>query len=186
MFNLCRLVWYALVGWLRSRASLEAENLALRHQLNILRRRSPKKPDSRQYRPAGICGVISFGPRYSGRSDNHQAGDADPLAPRWVSTVLAVEIETSRWPAKDRTGGSAAHSRDECCESVLGGTADPRRTPQARHRCGADDGRQIHNSGGDDLHPKDGRRFFVTMLMVSQRWIFSSCRQSHFVCSIAY
>ena len=43
MFNLCRLVW-ALVGWLRSRASLEAENLALRHQLNILRRRSPKKP----------------------------------------------------------------------------------------------------------------------------------------------
>ena len=43
MFNLCRLVWYALVGRLRSRASLEAENLVLRHQLNILRRRSPKK-----------------------------------------------------------------------------------------------------------------------------------------------
>ena len=43
MSNLCRLIWYALVGWFRSRASLEAENLALRHQLNILRRRSPKK-----------------------------------------------------------------------------------------------------------------------------------------------
>ena len=43
MFNLCRLIWYALVGRFRSRASLEAENLALRHQLNILRRRSPKK-----------------------------------------------------------------------------------------------------------------------------------------------
>jgi hypothetical protein len=34
MFNLCRLIWFALVGQFRSRASLEAENLALRHQLN--------------------------------------------------------------------------------------------------------------------------------------------------------
>ena len=113
-----------------------------------------EEADSRQYRPAGICGVVSFGPRYSGRSDNHQAGDADPLAPRWVSTVLAVEIETSRWPAKDRTGGSAAHSGDECCESVLGGTSDPLRTPQARHRWGADDGRQIHDSGETTSIPR--------------------------------
>jgi len=43
MFNLCRLIWYALVGLFRSRAWLEAENLALCHQLNILRRNSPKK-----------------------------------------------------------------------------------------------------------------------------------------------
>src|ERR1035438_2000274 len=62
--------------------------------------------DSQQYRSAGICGVVSFGLRYFERSDNHQAGDADPLAPCWVSTVLAVEIETSRWPAKDRARGS--------------------------------------------------------------------------------
>lgn len=43
MFNLCTLIWYALVGRFRSRTSLEAENLAFRHQLNILRRGSPKK-----------------------------------------------------------------------------------------------------------------------------------------------
>ena len=43
MCDLCRLIWYALVGQFRSRASLEAENLVLRHQLNILRRRSPKR-----------------------------------------------------------------------------------------------------------------------------------------------
>jgi hypothetical protein len=43
MFKLCRLVWYVLAGRFRSRASLEVESLALRHQLNILRRRSPKK-----------------------------------------------------------------------------------------------------------------------------------------------
>src|SRR6516164_5558056 len=43
MSNLCRLIWYALVDWFRSLAALEAENLALRHRLNILRRRSLKK-----------------------------------------------------------------------------------------------------------------------------------------------
>jgi hypothetical protein len=43
MRNFGRMIWYALVGRFRSRASLEAENLALRHQLNILRRKSPKR-----------------------------------------------------------------------------------------------------------------------------------------------
>jgi hypothetical protein len=44
MRNFGRLIWYALVGRFRSRAALEAEILALRHQLNILRRKSPKRP----------------------------------------------------------------------------------------------------------------------------------------------
>ena len=43
MSNICRLIWYALVGRFRSRASLEAENLALRQQINVLRRKSPKR-----------------------------------------------------------------------------------------------------------------------------------------------
>jgi hypothetical protein len=37
------LIWLALVGAFRSRASLEAENTILRHQLNVLRRQSPKR-----------------------------------------------------------------------------------------------------------------------------------------------
>ena len=44
MIELCRLVWCGLIGLFRSRASLEIEILALRHQLNIRRRRSSKKP----------------------------------------------------------------------------------------------------------------------------------------------
>jgi transposase InsO family protein len=44
MVDLCRLIWDAFVGLFRSRASLEAEIVALRHQLNILRRKSPKRP----------------------------------------------------------------------------------------------------------------------------------------------
>jgi transposase InsO family protein len=38
-----------LLGLLRSRSSIEAENLALRHQLNVLRRRSPKRPVLRNF-----------------------------------------------------------------------------------------------------------------------------------------
>jgi hypothetical protein len=45
MIDLCRLIWFAFVGLFRSRASLEAELLALRHELNILRRKSPKRPN---------------------------------------------------------------------------------------------------------------------------------------------
>ena len=44
MVELCRLIWCALIGLFRSRASLEAEILVLRHQLNILRRKSPQRP----------------------------------------------------------------------------------------------------------------------------------------------
>ena len=44
MREVCSLVWLALVGAFRSRASLEAENMILRHQLNVLRRKSPKRP----------------------------------------------------------------------------------------------------------------------------------------------
>jgi Integrase core domain len=43
MSEVCSLALAALVGLFRSRAVLQAENLMLRHQLNVLRRRSPKR-----------------------------------------------------------------------------------------------------------------------------------------------
>jgi transposase InsO family protein len=43
MSDLCRLIWCALIGLFRSRAALEAEILVLRHQLNVMRRKSPKR-----------------------------------------------------------------------------------------------------------------------------------------------
>jgi hypothetical protein len=43
MSDLCRLIWCALIGLFRSRAALEAEILVLRHQLNVLLRKSPKR-----------------------------------------------------------------------------------------------------------------------------------------------
>src|SRR5258707_3972506 len=43
MSDLCSLIWWALIGIFRPRAALQAENLVLRHQLNVLRRKSPKR-----------------------------------------------------------------------------------------------------------------------------------------------
>jgi hypothetical protein len=39
----CSLIWLAPIGLFRSRASLQAEILTLRHQLNVLRRKSPQR-----------------------------------------------------------------------------------------------------------------------------------------------
>jgi len=43
MRRACNLIWMALVGLFRSRALPAAEILILRHQINVLRRNSPKR-----------------------------------------------------------------------------------------------------------------------------------------------
>src|SRR6516162_3140847 len=43
MSDLFRLIWCALIGIFRPRAALQAEILVLRHQLIVLRRKSPKR-----------------------------------------------------------------------------------------------------------------------------------------------
>ena len=44
MRDVCCLIWLAVVGLFRSRASLQVEIVTLRHQLNVLRRSSPQRP----------------------------------------------------------------------------------------------------------------------------------------------
>ena len=44
MWDVLSLIRWLLLDLVRSRRSLEAENLALRHQLNVLRRSAPKRP----------------------------------------------------------------------------------------------------------------------------------------------
>ena len=43
MGDILKLIWWAVSGLFRSRSSLEAEILTLRHKLNVLRRKSPKR-----------------------------------------------------------------------------------------------------------------------------------------------
>jgi hypothetical protein len=44
MVHLLRLLCGALIGLIQSSAWREAEILVLRHQINVLRRKSPKRP----------------------------------------------------------------------------------------------------------------------------------------------
>ncbi len=44
MWDLCKLIWWAFIGLFRLRVALVAENLALRKQINVLRRTAPKRP----------------------------------------------------------------------------------------------------------------------------------------------
>src|SRR6267154_3667222 len=43
MRDACSLIWLVLIGLFRSRAALQVEILSLRHQLNVLRRKSPQR-----------------------------------------------------------------------------------------------------------------------------------------------
>ena len=43
MRDMLKLIWWVVIGLFRSRASLEVEIVALRHQLNVLRRKSTKR-----------------------------------------------------------------------------------------------------------------------------------------------
>lgn len=109
MRDICSLLWCGLVGLFPSRASLEAEILLLRHQLNILRRKSPKRMAftdvdrlvfARLYHLASeVLSALKIG-----------AGDRDPLAPRWLPGLVAQEIRATRGLAADTARDTPVHS----------------------------------------------------------------------------
>src|SRR5262249_32785794 len=103
-----------------------------------------RKSSFQEHRSLGVCWAVSSCSLRAGCSENSQTGDGDPLAPRRIPSLLALEIETARWPTKDTAAGSSAHSRHEYCEPALGRTAHSWRTAQARHRCRANHCCQVH------------------------------------------
>ena len=81
---------------------------------------------------------LYLGTWYFGCLENPQTGDGDPLAPRWVPSLLALEITAVRRSTEDTRRDPPSHSGDERREPTLGSAADPRRAAQARHRYRAD------------------------------------------------
>src|ERR1700680_3417863 len=75
MREVCSLIWLWLVGAFLSRVSLEAENTILRHQLNVLRRQSPKRPTF------GMLDHLIFAALYG-------------LAPKVLGALAIVKPET--------------------------------------------------------------------------------------------
>ena len=101
---------------------MDAEILILRHQLKVLRRRSPKRVALSSVDRLVFVGLYRF---------DLAAGDSNPLASRGFPTISALEIRTARGPAKDSRGHSQVHSRDERCQPLVGIATDSRRTAQA-------------------------------------------------------
>src|ERR1700693_3463866 len=95
MTDLFKLILGILASRFKARATLEAENLVLRQQVNVLRRRTPKRPHLNNtdrflfvwlYRwfPSVLEVVAIVRPENS-------------LAPCWVSDVLALAIPQPCW-----------------------------------------------------------------------------------------
>src|SRR5580700_667106 len=139
------LIWLALIGLFRSRASLQVEILTLRHQLNVLRRKSPQRLTFTSI--DRICRVVSAGTWRAGRFEDRQAGDRDPLASCRLPSVLALEIKTAQWPSKDPAGNPSAHSRDQSRQPIVGRTTDSWRASQARHRCRTNHRCKVYGEG---------------------------------------
>ena len=97
-----------------------------------------------QLRPPAVCLGVSACADDDRGIDRSSAGDSDWLAPRGLPSLLALEIAAMRWTAEKATADTPAHSRHEHRKPTLGCAADPWRTPQARHRCWADHGCQVH------------------------------------------
>ena len=116
------LIWLALIGLFRSRASLQAENLTLRHQLNVLRRKSPQRLTFTSIDRLVFAGLYRLAP-----------GMLDALAIAKPETVIRWhragfraywrwESKTAQWPSKDPAGNPSSHSQDVSRQPIVGRT----------------------------------------------------------------
>ena len=144
MSELCRLIWCGLIGFFRSRASLEAEILVHRHQLNILRRKSPRRPTF------GSIDRLIFAGLYG-------------VAPNALSALAIVRPETVirwhragfrwywRWKSKSPGGRPklpvdirGADPRHQSGQSALWCSEDSWRATQAGHHYRPDYRSQVY------------------------------------------
>src|SRR5882762_6914614 len=140
------LVWSVLVLLFRSRVSLEAEILILRHQLNIQRRHVPKRVAFSAMDRLILVGLYR-------------------LVPNTIKALAIVKPDTVirwhragfrsywRWKSRHRCGrptvlleNSPADPRDEHRQPVVGSAENPWRASQARHRDRPDQRHQVYGA----------------------------------------
>src|SRR5580700_3358450 len=182
MREVCSLIWLALVGAFRSRVSLEAENVILRHQLNVLRRQSPKRPTFGMLDRLIFAGLYRLAPKVLGalaivkpetvikwhragfrsywRWKSRSRGGRPTVAPEIRKLIREMSIANSLWGAPRIHGELLKLGID------IGQTSVAKYMPKRTRR------------------PKAGGRSSATTLTGSLRWICSSCRQSRFACSM--
>ena len=144
MAGIMRTLWWVLGLRLKSRARIEAENLALRHQLNVVRRSAPKRVRLRSSHRLLFIWLYR-------------------LWPGVLDSVVIIQPETVvrwhrrgfkafwRWKSRGYPGRPSIprEVRDLIREISLanplwGRATDPRRAFEAGDRGGSDDGREVH------------------------------------------
>src|SRR6476661_6209968 len=184
MREACSLVWLALVGLFRSRASLEAEILILRHQLNIQRRQSPKRLNFSTLDRLIFAGLYRLAPSV--------LGGLAILKPETVIRWHRAGFRSYwRWKSRHRGGRPTVplEIRELIREMSIGNPlwGAPRIHASFSSSASKSD-RPAWPSigpGGKARHPRVGRRSSAIMPMASRRWTCSSYRRSHFACSMA-
>src|SRR5271167_3202080 len=93
MLKLKRSIVSRLGHRFRSRAVVELENLALRHQLRVLRRQRPGRLTLFTFDRLLWVLLYRLWPRCFGDDGVGQAGNCDPVAPSGIPPVLAMAFE---------------------------------------------------------------------------------------------
>src|ERR1700704_1507114 len=153
MRDVCSLIWLALVGLFQSRVSLEAEILALRHQLNVLRRKSPKKLSFTSMDRLVFAALYRLVP-----------GMLDALAIVKPETVIRWHRAGFRayWRWKSRARGGRPKTpleirhliREMSLANPLWGAPRLRRASQARHRCRTNHRCKVYGEGKATAVPR--------------------------------
>src|SRR3979490_1952771 len=181
MSDLCRLIWCALIGLFRPRVALEAEVLVLRHQLNVLRRKSPKRVALSSIDRLLLVGLYR-------------------LAPRGLEALKIIRPETlvrwhragfrAHWRWKSRPHGgrpqTAADIRHLIREMSVATRFGARRgyTASCSSSASMSDRLQLRSTwpGDGNRRRRAGRPSGAIMPTVSHRWICSCSRPSRFGC----
>jgi hypothetical protein len=174
MRDVCSLIWLALIGLFRSRASLHAEILTLRHQLNVLRRKSPQRPTFSSIDRLVFAGLYRLAP---GLLDALKIVKPETVI-RWHRAGFRAYW---RWKSKGRpkTPLELSHLIREMSlathygahHSSSSGSMSDKPPLQSIWR------------GEGDRRPKGGRHSFIIMPTASRRWTYSWFRRSHSDCS---
>jgi len=148
MRDVCSLIWLALIGLFRSRASLQAEILTLRHQLNVLRRKSPQRLTFCSIDRLVFAGLYRLEP-----------GVLDALKIVRPQTVIRWHRAGFRayWRWKSRPRGGRPKTPLEIrhlIRKIVGRTTDSWRASQARHRCRTNHRCKVYGGGKATAVPR--------------------------------
>jgi len=148
MRDVCRLICLALIGLFRSRASLQAEILTLRHQLNVLRRKSPQRLTFTSIDRLVFAGLYRLAP-----------GVLDALKIVRPETVIrwhrAGFRAYWRWKSRPRSGRPKTPLEiRQLIREIVGRTTDSWRASQARHRCRTNHRCKVYGEGKATAVPR--------------------------------